>query len=48
METPSCHSNQTKLLIFIKKKKKKAHKKSVKANMMTISIKSQIYRAYGL
>ena len=39
METLSCHSSQTEELIFAK---------SVKADMMNISIKSQTHRAYGV
>ena len=41
MENLSCHGNQTKVTIFIK------IIKSVKANMMYISTKSQPHRAYG-
>ena len=41
MESQSCHGNQIKDLIFIK------DIKSVKANMVNISIKSQSHRANG-
>ena len=42
MENLSGHGNQTKQIIFIKKKQK-----SVKAHMMKISTKSQLHREYG-
>ena len=42
IETPRCHSNQTRKLIFIN------NTKSVKAYRMNISIKPQFHRVYGL
>ena len=47
MENLSCYGNQTKEIIFLKKKTKKNPTKPVKANMMNISTKSQPHRAYG-
>ena len=41
IETPSCHSNQTRRLIF------RNNIKSVYAYLMNISVNSQLHRAYG-
>ena len=41
IETPRCHSNHTRELIFIN------NTKSIKANLMNSSIKSHFHRVYG-
>ena len=43
MKTASCHSNQTKELIFVKKNN---NTESEKVYLMNVSIKSQLHRAY--
>ena len=42
METPSCHNNRTKMLVFIK------IEEYGKAYMINISIKSQVHRTYAI